>query len=305
MRSGRGSGRDAARSIGKGGGRPAESGRRRRTWPPRAALEATAEPEHPPPRVDGARFLRPHAEPGARREHVRGAVAPREARAAHFDWSHVGRVAFALGRRTAGRYGWDFTTGEDLAQEALARLAARRDQHAVIASPAHWLARTIHNLAEDHRTRRRGPVGPLPGTGLEPPDRADLASSADPADQAEHADLLRVALALVDELPPPCKQIAALQLDHGCSRREIVRLLRVWRPEVPDGTCRWLLATTHVMLRAAVDGVDLRRRWAWWFDEEKNLWSATPSPNQRVYGRDRRSPVPRQTTTADLQGRTD
>ena len=84
------------------------------------------------------------------------------------------------------------------------------------------------------------------------------------------------ALAFAQRIPRPYSMIAALQA-AGQSRREILAVLRGWRPIGPD-ELRRLIKHTHVMLRACDRGEDPQAVWPWRYSPKRNSWLRTPPP---------------------------
>lgn len=81
----------------------------------------------------------------------------------------------------------------------------------------------------------------------------------------------------ISRLPIPFRQICTAQYVRGGSRADTIRYLLRWRPNVSRQTGRWLLREAHQMLRAAIAGEDIRRRWPARFSRNSR-WKSTPPP---------------------------
>ena len=158
------------------------------------------------------------------------------------------------------------------------RLLRERRAGRTVRHPERWITRAVRNLAADRLRGRATELGPLPDAVRGMPDDELPGPGADPALAAQLRDDLDLALARIDRLPPPYREIAHLQYVAGWTRPEVVTYLRAWRPESGDGTCARLLGRTHEMLRALGEGADPRRRWPRRYAANENRWIDTPPP---------------------------
>jgi RNA polymerase sigma-70 factor (ECF subfamily) len=135
-------------------------------------------------------------------------------------------------RRLCVRMTGDEHRGEDLTQEAFARVFASRQQFAPGRKFATWLWRIALNLCfeEGRRTRRRGEV--TVEADAEAP--ADDAGPDKRAIDGERAALVRAAVA---RLPETHRAVVLLREYEGMTAREIAQVL-----EIPEGTVKWRMA---------------------------------------------------------------
>lgn len=166
---------------------------------------------------------------------------------------------------------------EDLAQEALARCLAAIRGGTVIERPGAWIEGSLKRLAlEEHRRRLQpGPSGrrvedPLEVAGISSP-------RPGPMEEASLREVPLLATRWLGSLPPPFREIAALQYLADRTRREVSAWLRAWRP-VGEEEVRRLLTQTHAMLRALGTGENLTLRWRSAFTPKRNRWLTTPPP---------------------------
>jgi RNA polymerase sigma-70 factor (ECF subfamily) len=135
-------------------------------------------------------------------------------------------------RRLCIRMTCDEHRGEDLAQEAFARVFAKRRQFQEGAKFSTWLWRIALNLClEDGRRRRARPAedaaADVDGGHREPAPDAR-------AEQREQAELVRRALL---RLSDDYRAVVVLREYEGLKYREIAELL-----DVPEGTVKWRMA---------------------------------------------------------------
>ena len=149
-------------------------------------------------------------------------------------------------RRLCIRMTGDEHRGEDLAQEAFARVFANRQSFDVDRKFSTWLWRIALNLCheEARRVGRRGERtqdmnagddDPLPG-----PRPVDHDEPHGRAVRAEQARLVRVAL---QRLPEPNRAVVVLREYENLKFREIAEVL-----DVPEGTVKWRMAQAMTQL---------------------------------------------------------
>jgi RNA polymerase sigma-70 factor (ECF subfamily) len=146
-------------------------------------------------------------------------------------------------RRLCIRMTGDEHRGEDLAQEAFARVFAHREQFDASRRFSTWLWRIAINLCheEARRAGRRGEV-PMSIGGDEPmqfpcPERAP----PDRAQASEGAERVRLAMA---KLPDSHRAVVVLREYEGLKFREISEVLGV-----PEGTVKWHMSEALNQLR--------------------------------------------------------
>lgn len=194
------------------------------------------------------------------------------------EWPRLVAFAHVAGARTAAHFGWDASSGEDLAQHALLRLCVEIRARRAPARPKTWLRRVIRRLALDHARGRRTEVGSTRArTGLDELSGPISGSAQSPVHLAAVAELREQAAEVLTQLPPPQQQIATLKFLHGCTRREITTVLQLWRP-VGESEVRRQIRRTTRMLRALGEQQDMRALWPIACDPKRNSWSATPPP---------------------------
>jgi len=142
-----------------------------------------------------------------------------------------------------------------------------------------WLARIVRNVAADLRQRRHPTDEPLDAA-------SPIAADEDPFQEVDDADEVRHWRGQVQSalhmLPQPNRKIARLRLTKkGATRRAMRSFLIRWsrrtgRPIGPDQALRYWRETLP-MVRAAVEGEDLKGRWPRRFST-KNRWTTTPPP---------------------------
>lgn len=135
-------------------------------------------------------------------------------------------------RRLCVRMTGDAHRGEDLAQEAFARVFANRLQFAPNRKFSTWLWRIALNLCfeEGRRATRRGEVT----LDAEPRATADDAGPDERAIDGERAAMVRAAVAA---LPETHRAVVLLREYEGMTSREIAQVL-----EIPEGTVKWRMA---------------------------------------------------------------
>src|SRR5688500_17718314 len=135
-------------------------------------------------------------------------------------------------RRLCIRMTGDQHRGEDLTQEAFARVFASRQQFAPGRKFSTWLWRIALNLCleEGRRTSRRGEVA----IGVDADAPADDAGPEKHAIDGERAAIVRAAVA---RLPETHRAVVLLREYEGMTCREIAQVL-----EIPEGTVKWRMA---------------------------------------------------------------
>lgn len=151
-------------------------------------------------------------------------------------------------RNLCTRLTGDAHRGEDLAQDAFARLFARRASYEPTAKFSTFLWRIALNLCYDElrRTRRRGeqplPAGTDDADGSDRPEPADDAAGPDGrAVEAERAAAVRGALL---ELSEPYRVVVVLRHYEGLKFREIGEVLGI-----PEGTVKSRMAEALTQLQ--------------------------------------------------------
>ena len=142
-------------------------------------------------------------------------------------------------RRLCARMIGDAHRAEDLAQEAFARLFARRKHYQPVARFSTFIRRIAVNLCYDElRRRRRRSECPLEDDGDAPAAGDCLTASGEEPDavaaQKEQADLVRAA---VLRLPEHYRAVVVLRHYEGLKFREIAEVL-----EIPPGTVKSRMA---------------------------------------------------------------
>jgi RNA polymerase sigma-70 factor (ECF subfamily) len=142
-------------------------------------------------------------------------------------------------RRLCVRMCGDAHRGEDLAQEAFARVFANRQRFEPQRKFSTWLWRIALNLCHEesrrNAVRRAERTGDMSGEPLAA--AVARAASEEPhgnAVRAEHARLVRVALR---RLPESHRAVVVLREYEGLKFREIAEVL-----DVPEGTVKWRMA---------------------------------------------------------------
>lgn len=146
-------------------------------------------------------------------------------------------------RSLCARMSGDAHLGEDLAQEAFARVFARRATFQPERKFSTWLWRLALNLChDDHRRRERRPELPLPdATGDEAPELSAEEPSPDEQLLAqERAELVREA---VRRLPETHRAVVLLREYEGLKLGEIAAVLGI-----PEGTVKSRLADSLARL---------------------------------------------------------
>jgi len=175
-------------------------------------------------------------------------------------------------RRLVSRWKGCVRDSDEVVQEAIVRILVRagtRDS-ADRSTEAAWLWGVLRNVVRE-QARQESRLRLLSARAAE-----TLASDApDPAEAAEARDQLRKLRDVCGSLPLPHAVIAQLRV-AGLTRRQVASYVARWRPAGADETRR-LWRQTLEMLRLAMAGVDLRRRFPRSFSE-KNPWNTTPPP---------------------------
>ena len=136
-------------------------------------------------------------------------------------------------RRLCVRMTCDEHRGEDLAQDAFARVFASRHQYDDARRFSTWLWRIALNLcyAEARsNSRRRQPPVPLEGEDVKTGERGPHERAV----QSERALLVRNAL---ERLPESHRAVVVLREYEGLKFREIADVL-----DVPEGTVKWRMS---------------------------------------------------------------
>ena len=169
-------------------------------------------------------------------------------------------------RRLCIRMTGDEHRGEDLAQDAFARVFANRHQFVRGKKFSTWLWRIALNLCFEEGRRRREQLQ-LADDAL-----VDEIGPAERASSSERGAIVRAALA---KLPETHRVVVVLREYQNMTCREIAEVL-----EIPEGTVKWRMADALTKLshhlrqladdeseakrheaskRSAVDGVSVRR----------------------------------------------
>ena len=147
--------------------------------------------------------------------------------------------------RLAWRLTGDTAEAEDLVQELLTRLYARRDELVAPERLRPWLARALRNLWVDRyrRAQARPPWDDLdiadPETPLPPAD-----SSAEPARLLERDLTAERLQRAVDCLPPPQREVVVLHDVEGFTLQEVAEAA-----QVSVGTLKSRLSRARARLR--------------------------------------------------------
>ena len=142
-------------------------------------------------------------------------------------------------RRLCVRMTGDEHRGEDLAQEAFARVFANRHRYADGKRFSTWLWRIALNLCfeEGRRAKRRAEGAIEPGARAADAAAGAASAAASPDEQVigrERVDLVRAAVAA---LPETLRVVVLLREYEGMTCREIAEVL-----EIPEGTVKWRMA---------------------------------------------------------------
>ena len=169
-------------------------------------------------------------------------------------------------RRLCIRMTGDEHRGEDLAQEAFAKVFANRQQYVPGKKFSTWLWRIALNLCFEEGRRRREQSELGDDAAVEEVGPVEKASAG------ERAAIVRAALA---KLPQTHRVVVVLREYENMTCREIAEVL-----EIPEGTVKWRMADALTKLshhlrvlsddeseanqnesprRSAVDGVPVRR----------------------------------------------
>lgn len=140
-------------------------------------------------------------------------------------------------RRLCARMTGDVHAGEDLAQEAFARVFAGRQQFADGRRFSTWLWRIALNLCHEHARRRAVRDEFIPTDARPPEIRPD-----ERAAESEHAALVRAAL---ERLPETHRAVVVLREYQRLKFREIAEVLNV-----PEGTVKWRMSEAMTQLAA-------------------------------------------------------
>ena len=238
----------------------------------RGALRPPWEPGHLPQ-------FRPEPVPvlGATVEHMCGADWSGRGRGARALESYCDRTWAEVARRLVSKLrarGEAVHDAEDLAQEAITRVLARRALGHEIRSPEAYMWRTAKNLRLDSlRARQRLLQHVAHHSVASDP----VAGRDDAAVYVEGRDLHEVLPSLVSRMPPPYGHIAALQAPPHWTRRQIHEWLRGYRP-VSDSCFSGLMVRTHTMLRLIASGGDAQAMWPGRYQANKNPWILAPLP---------------------------
>ncbi|MGB7157930.1 MAG: sigma-70 family RNA polymerase sigma factor [Tepidisphaeraceae bacterium] len=139
-------------------------------------------------------------------------------------------------RRLCVRMSGDEHRGEDLAQEAFARVFANRERFDQSRKFSTWLWRIALNLCHEHarRSGRRGERS-LDEQGADHPAASDAEDGPHVrAVRSERAELVRGAL---EQLPESHRAVVVLREYENLKFREIAEVL-----DVPEGTVKWRMS---------------------------------------------------------------
>jgi RNA polymerase sigma-70 factor (ECF subfamily) len=139
-------------------------------------------------------------------------------------------------RRLCARMTGDTHVGEDLAQEAFARVFASRQQFTEGRRFSTWLWRIALNLCHEHARRR------AVRDEFIPTDRPPEIGPDERAVETEQATLVRAAL---DRLPETHRAVVVLREYQRLKFREIAEVLNV-----PEGTVKWRMSEAMTQLAA-------------------------------------------------------
>ncbi|MCI0657754.1 MAG: sigma-70 family RNA polymerase sigma factor [Acidobacteria bacterium] len=187
------------------------------------------------------------------------------------DWGRIRTLALW----TASRFERDRHLAEDVAQDAAVRLWLAVRAGVPVRRHEDWIRGTVRNLCLDEAAKDE-----LLTASRARPCNLDLvegASWADPENRAILTDLWSAAPVLLRGLPPPCAEIATLQIILEWTREEIIDWMRAWRP-VGREECRRQLKRTHRMLRGLARGELPPLAFRSAVVGLKNRWATTPPP---------------------------
>lgn len=197
-----------------------------------------------------------------------------------YEWGELSAYALQSASRLQRRLG-KALRADELAQEAVFRLWLASQSDRQIPRPFAWIEGVLRHLVMDEFRAHNRLITSQDLTLFED-EALELPSEAiwsDPERRAVLEDLWSQAPALLERLPPPCRQIATLQNLRGWSRRQVSTWLVSWRP-VGEEEVRRLFVRTHRMLRALGSGEDLSEVWKSGGNPKKNPWLTTPPPDQ-------------------------
>jgi RNA polymerase sigma-70 factor, ECF subfamily len=138
-------------------------------------------------------------------------------------------------QRLCARMTGDAHAGEDLAQEAFARVFAARHQFAEGRRFSTWLWRIALNLCHEHARRRA-----VRNEFVPTDDRVPAPDPHEQAAETERAALVRAALA---RLPESHRAVVVLREYERLKFREIAEVLNV-----PEGTVKWRMSEALTQL---------------------------------------------------------
>jgi RNA polymerase sigma-70 factor (ECF subfamily) len=172
-------------------------------------------------------------------------------------------------RRLCARMTGDVHAGEDLAQEAFARVFAARHQFTEGRTFSTWLWRIALNLCHEHARRR------AVRDEFVPSDARPAESGPDErAVESERAALVRAALA---RLPETHRAVVVLREYERLKFREVAEVLNV-----PEGTVKWRMTEAMAQLagelRPILGDGDAKR------DQDIQPRPETPSPPPTTIG---------------------
>jgi RNA polymerase sigma-70 factor (ECF subfamily) len=159
---------------------------------------------------------------------------------------HLGPL-YRLAYRLSGRR----EDAEDLVQDLLTKLYARRDEFAKVEHPRSWLMRVLYRMFIDQRRQRmRSPLHLVPDTPSGDPEShlERLSTDDGPAMATERDDRQRILLDAVARLSEDHRRVLALHDIEGYTLEEMQEII-----DCPIGTLKSRLHRARARLRELLE----------------------------------------------------
>ena len=150
------------------------------------------------------------------------------------------------------RYARDQAECEDLLQRTYERLLSTR-LDGVVHTPENYIHRTARNVGIDHLRKQR-PEANVPLDSLTEEELADDRLS--PFDLVALEQERVILLAIMEKLPPRCREVFRLNREEGIEQREIARRLGIKLSTVKNHLSRAAIVFARELERLNFEGVD-------------------------------------------------
>ncbi len=150
------------------------------------------------------------------------------------------------------RYARDQAECEDLMQRTYERLLSTRLRN-VVQAPENYIQRTVRNIGIDHLRQQR-PEASVPLDSVPEQELADERLS--PFDLVVLDQQREILRAIMEQLPPRCREVFQLNREEGVEQQEVARRLNIKLSTVKNHLTRAAVIFTRELERLKTAGID-------------------------------------------------